>query len=764
MLRVIPLAYGSLGAFTIVVQAILLREFFMVSAGNEVSFAIAMAGWLLGVGAGSLAGAFVSRRRQGTALPFSWAAMGLCLAAPLLLAAVRSLHAIGAMPQGMPLPLARSLYLVPLLSLPFCALSGFAFPLAARLAPRLAAREKRAAGAIASAFAWESFGAMAGGAIYTFLLLERLAPLPIIVLFALPLLAAAGCISWRAGGKRTAGAAFLALILSLAAFAGGTAARCDSRLALKRWLGISSARLVAARDTRFQNLQLGLDRGQYSLFANGQLSAIFPDDEGYELLAAQLLSQHPRPRHILVIGDVAAGLAKHLLRYPLASLTAVEIDAGMTAMIRGHLDAAGRRALDDPRLSLRILDGRRYVLQAAQEKEGSRRRFDLVFIHQPDAWTAQINRYYTREFFQDLRGILAPDGVLALRLASAENYASEIVIPYTAAIYKTLESVFPAIAISPGMTNFFFASAARSSVSQNAAVLARRYQALAPAGGLAPAFASLYPPEKSAYIRAALRRSRIPSLNLDDRPVAYYFGSRLLGWSTGSSLPELFDRFQDVTFFTILTALALLLLPLLLASILGRGRGMAAPVLAAACAGFAGLAFEVTAIFIFQNTWGFVYQAIGLLIAIYMLGLGAGAAWTSAGIRKIDPSPHRAARILAGVLLLFSLIVLAFLLLRPVYWKGAGQFLLAAWLGGAGLLAGAVLPLGMRVLDRLPEGRSAGFLNAGDYLGGAAGSMLTAAFFLPLLGTGRSLALICSIALAAAVALAFAARSAGKRE
>ena len=51
-----------------------------------------------------------------------------------------------------------------------------------------------------------------------------------------------------------------------------------------------------------------------------------------------------------------------------------------------------------------------------------------MFIHQPDAWTAQLNRYYTREFFLDLKKILAPGGVVALRLASAENYASEIVI------------------------------------------------------------------------------------------------------------------------------------------------------------------------------------------------------------------------------------------------------------------------------------------------------------------------------------------------
>ena len=765
---IIPLAYAALGAFTIVFQTILLREFFVVAAGNEISFGIAMAGWLLGVGCGSLAGAFFASRRQATAVPFSWTALALCVAAPLLLAAVRSLHAFGAMPQGMLMPLARSLYLVPLLSLPFCALSGFAFPLAARLRPLPSGKT---AGAMAGAYAWESLGAMAGGILYTFLLAGRFAPVVITILFALPLLAACGAVSWGvAAGKRAAAAALLLLIISLAALIAGAAGRFDSWLARQRWQGISTSRLVASRDTRFQNLQLGFARGQYSLFANGQLAYVFPDDEGNELLAAQLLSQHPGPRAILVIGDVTGGLAKHLLRYPITSLTAVEIDAGVTEMIGKHLDPSDRRTLGDPRLHTHIMDGRRFVLLTTREENGLRRRFDMVFIHQPDAWTAQINRYYTREFFLDLQRILTPGGVVALRLSSAENYASEIVTPYTAAIFKTLESVFPAVALSPGMSNFLFASGSRASVSQDPAILARRYAALVPAPArLAPVFASLYPEEKGAYIRNCLRAAKIPSLNHDDRPIAYYLGSRLLGWSTGSPLSGMFAWFAQFTFVTALACLALLMLPPFLWALFRRRNNIPAVpvVMAAAGGGFAGLSCEIAAIFIFQNTWGFVYQAIGMLIALFMMGLGAGAAWTSGRIGKKDPSPAKAARLLAAVLVLISLATLAFLLLRLASASrasAAAQWLLVLWLGGMGLLVGAILPLGMRALDRLPAGRSAGFLNAGDYLGGAAGSVLTAAFFLPLLGTRSSLLLISFVALATALPLGLAARAAAGKK
>ena len=67
------------------------------------------------------------------------------LVAPLLLAA-RPLPApaSAAMPQGALLPLAKTFYLIPLLTLPFSALSGFAFPLAAKLASPAGGKGRRA--------------------------------------------------------------------------------------------------------------------------------------------------------------------------------------------------------------------------------------------------------------------------------------------------------------------------------------------------------------------------------------------------------------------------------------------------------------------------------------------------------------------------------------------------------------------------------------------------------------------------------------------
>ena len=756
---IIPLAYSALGAFSMVMQTILLREFFVVAAGNEISFGIAMAGWLLGVGAGSLCGALFSARRSRTAAAFSWTALAMTVSAPLLLAAVRCLHRLAGLQQGALLPLAKTLYLIPLLAMPFSFLSGFAFPLAAKLRPR---PESSAPRLLAGAYIWECLGALAGGMIYTFWLVGRCAPLLISELFTLPLLIGSAWVALAVAGKKKPAFHLLALMLTLAAIFSGAAGSIDSWLVRLRWLGISSSALVANRDSKYQNLQLGWRAGQYNLFANGQLAAVFPDDDPQMILAAQILSQHPRPRSILVIGAASGGLAKHLLQYKIARLTAVEIDGEFAKLITDHLGAADRSFLSDPRLQTRIMDGRRFVLLAARAKNAAPERFDMVYIDQPDAWTALLNRYYTREFFLDLKQILAPGGVVALRLTTAENYASEISNPYSSVVFQTLQSVFPFIAVSPGPTSAFFASEAAVSVSTEPGVLAERYRALAsPPAELDQVFTSLYPEEKTAFVSAALQKHKARALNRDQRPIAYFLGSRVLGWDSGSPLTGLFGLLEKVKFANVLLALGLLLLPLFLLTLARRKNRVGLPqvLLAAASGGFAGLSAEITAIFIFQNTWGFVYQAIGLLIALFMLGLGAGAAWSSRRIEKKLPPAAKAARWLAVVQMLIAILNLTCLPLLQMNSRlgWPGQILLAAWLGGLGLLAGAILPLGMRVLQHQPAGWSAGLLNAGDYLGGAVGSLFMAALFLPLLGTQKSLVLVTLLSLASAALLLYAA-------
>jgi spermidine synthase len=753
--------YFLLGAFSLVFQTILLREFFTVAAGNEISFGIALGGWLIGVGAGSFWAGFVSARRMQRANILPWVILLMCASAPLLLTGVRLLQRISAVPQGTLIPLSRTFWLVPLLTIPFSFFSGFAFPLAAKLG---AASFPGDAKKLVRAYVWESIGAMAGGLIYTYWLLEKFNPAVIIALFTLPLLLGSTFVLALEKRKKALAIHFLLLAFNAYAILAGGAGRLDSWLVQQRWQGLSAASWVESRDSKYQNLQLGLSHGQYCLYGNGQLAAVFPDDDQPRILAAQIITQHPRPLRILVIGAGAGGLAKYLLQYKISSLTAVEIDGQLLDLILKHLPANDMISLRDPRLRMPVLDGRRFVAAAAAAKNSPENRFDLVYLHQPDAWTAQLNRYYTREFFMDLKAVLAGNGVVAMRLASAENYASEITSPYTATIYQTLKSVFPYVAVSPGPINFFSASFDPASVSTRPAVLAERYNRLVMApDGLEAIFSSLYPEEKTGFIEKALAQYPVRALNRDQRPIAYFLCARLLGWTSGAPLSGLFDFFEKMKFNSLFIFMILLLCPAVLWALFSRRNvpGNFSVLLAAASGGFAGLAFEILAIFTFQNIWGYVYRTIGLLIATFMLGMGAGAALAGRYLKRKQPARDRARKMLAGDQMLIAAASLLFLPAMGVSAKmsgPAGQMPLFAWLGGVGFLVGAILPLGLHINGSGPAARMTGRLNAADYMGGAIGALAMASFFLPLYGSANSLLLVAVPALAAAMLLLLEAR------
>jgi spermidine synthase len=748
--------YFLLGAFSLVFQTILLREFFTVAAGNEISFAIALAGWLIGVGAGSFCAGFLSTRPRSTANAFPWVAALMCVSAPLLLVAVRCLQQISAVPQGALIPLSKTFWLVPLLTIPFSFFSGFVFPLAVKLQPAssLSGTEK-----MVRAYIWECIGALAGGVLYTFWLLEKFNSALIIALFTLPLLLGSASVAALEKKKKALAVHLLLLGFNLYAIMGGGAGRLDNWLVGQRWLGLSNMTWVESRDSKYQNLQLGLNHGQYSLYSNGQLAAVFPDDDQQRVQAAQIITQHPQPQRILIIGEGASGLAKHLLQYKITSLTAVEMDGEFLDLILGHLPASSIKSLHDPRLRMPVLDGRRFVMEAAKAQGDPENRFDLVYLHQPDAWTAQLNRYYTYEFFMDLKAILTSGGVVAMRLAAAENYASEITTPYTATIYQTLKSVFPAIAVSPGPSNFFAASTVPANVSTSPPVLAGRYGRLAqPPADLEAIFSSLYPDEKNKFSKKALEQYPVPALNRDQRPIAYFLCSRLLGWTSGSPLSALFDFFEKMKFSNLLIFMILLLIPAVLRVCLRRKKapGNFSILLAAASGGFAGLAIEILTIFTFQNIWGYIYQTIGLLIAAFMLGMGCGAFMTSRFLERKQLPREKARKMLAGNQLLIAAASLTCLPFMSFFAKmngASGQLALFSWLGGIGFLVGAIMPLGLHISGRESAAKRAGLLNAADYSGGTIGALAMASFFLPLYGSANSLLLIAVPALAASLLL-----------
>ena len=117
----------------------------------------------------------------------------------------------------------------------------------------------------------------------------------------------------------------------------------------------------------------------------------------------------------------------------------------LITMVRNRLPDTIRNSLSDPAVRLITADPRRFL-----KKSGP--AYELILIGMPEPSSGQANRFYTQEFFRECVARLTPDGVIGLRLPTAENLWTPQWIRRTASIHSALASVFPEVLVLPGTT------------------------------------------------------------------------------------------------------------------------------------------------------------------------------------------------------------------------------------------------------------------------------------------------------------------------
>ena len=120
---------------------------------------------------------------------------------------------------------------------------------------------------------------------------------------------------------------------------------------------------------------------------------------------------HPGPERALIVGGGDGGSAEELLKYPsMRSVTIAEIDNTVIDISREHLQAVHRGALDDPRVTIRIGDGFRFVMD-------TRDAFDLIVLDLTDPG-GPSTALYTREFYAACAARLGPQGAMTMHVGS----------------------------------------------------------------------------------------------------------------------------------------------------------------------------------------------------------------------------------------------------------------------------------------------------------------------------------------------------------
>jgi spermidine synthase len=753
----IIVAIALLGACAQLVQALLIRDGLTVFYGNEVSLGAFYAGWLFWIAVGSLL--LVYRRRRGG---FTETLRGLriaLLALPLLvlaqLLALRAVRLVLDVSSGQFVPLGELFAALLLITAPSGLVLGAAFPLACRALELAGSQQQRDDGTrpVTSLYVADAFGALVGGLLFTLVLVHWAGPLGSWGVITL----ACAFMAWLLPLPRQASVALGAgvlVLLGLGASVPPASERLDAMLERLRFATLQPGmELLAAAETRYGHRAVARLGEQYSLVEDGQITASFPQPEETARRAALLLAQATRPaepmqgpERVLVLDGLAGGLAPALLstRAPIARLDQVEQDREAFELVRPWLDAD---QLEDPRLALHFADGRRFVARL-----DATTRYDLVLALAAVPSSAAGNRYFTRDFYASVREHLTPAGVFCTQVTAASNYLGETVGGYLGSVYRTLGDVFAEVALVPGDPVLLCASPAPGQVSDDAAELARRWQAIDNGTGIGRAdFENLLPEDEVRYLRERLA-DRPAELNTDARPVTYYLNMVLWGTFSASGVVTLLERLRGLGAWPYLLPLGLfVLLWLLRLTVDGATRRMLprqSGTFALFVLGLAAMAVQLVVLFTYQARVGFMFERIALLNGLFMTGLALGALLALRAARVAGASLPMLLVLTAGILSLLPN-GLALIGGLPPAWQEAVFLALALLLGG---LTGAGFPLAVALASdrRTDIAARGGLAQAADNLGGAAGGLVAGALMVPLLGvdgTCRVLALMLMLTL-----------------
>ena len=703
------------GAYGALLQLLLLRECFLLFAGNELSWGVQLGFWLVFTAAGAALGSRLSRRTGARLLAL------LPLAGVWALAAVRLLPLASPAPVGLETPLPWAAAALAAALLPLNLALGALFP-------ALSGEDAAEAG---GCYRLEALGAVIAGAAFTFLLAGKASGVSATFWASAAMAAATSALLRRTAAGESRASLALALALAFAS-ALSPARRLDDLWWSCRQGG---SRRLATIETPYQRLDLGLFQGQRTVYSNGAPAFALEDAEeassGYRL-ADLYLSLHPGPGRVLVIGEGEPGLPRRIAEYsPRHAVYFLEDEALLGLVARPKPPFEVVAGLDRRRL------------------ERSSDSFDLIILDLPPPSSVAGNRFFTEQAFSMARRRLAPGGVFVFRLPSSGEYLAGRAALLLSSVHRALERAFGETAILAGDDMLFIAGAVPKPLSLEA--LAERFSRRAPGRGRKAAFIALNEPffdeMRHSEQLAALRASDVPA-NDDSLPAASYLGVRRWADEMGSGgrtldcLERLLKRLSGHG----LSLAAALCLAAALLSWAGRrlGRPQAARHAALGAAmlvsGFAGMAGELALIYAYQSRSGQLYKAVGALFAAYMLGLAAGA-WLGArtGLKERGLLGLRAAMIASCGLSAFVCGADSGMAI------GAGIFVCA-------LALGAEFPAALEVYG---EG-GAGALYAADTMGAALAAFLCGTLLLPLAGARPLLAGVACLHAAAFAALAAA--------
>jgi len=693
-----------------------MRELLSAFSGNELVLGIVLGNWLLLTGVGSYVGK--TAPRLGNPIGALVLAQVLVAVVPIadvfLLRTLRNVVFARGAEVGVPETVASCFVLLA----PYCLIAGYLLTLASLI---LASRKGPAS--IGQVYFLDNVGDVVGGLLFSFVLVWVFDHFRILyVPAALNLLfACAVALLFR---RRV----LLGLAVTVTAAVVGLVLFCDLD-DLSTRIEYPGQRIVYKGNSPYGSLIVTESAGQFNFIHNGVFLFSTHNIEEVEETVHYAMAQRPDAKRVLLISGGVSGTAQEILKYGVDTVDYVELDPLIIQVAKRYLPGS----LDDPRIRVITTDGRLFVKQTGQ-------RYDVVVVDVPDPSTSQINRFYTREFLDEVKTRLTPTGVLCISLGHYENYLSRELADLIAVAHRTLYGAFQNVLMLPAGRIYFLASDGPLTTGDVAEEIAARIEEK----GIHTYLVNRHylraelSPDRLAAVRRAVRQDA--PANRDFNPILYYYHLRY--WTS---------QFE-AGFGFLLGGLSVVLLICLV-----RMRPVS---LAIFTTGLAASALEVVLLVAFQILYGCVYRQVGIIVTMFMVGLGVGSFTMNRLLAR------RSRRDLARL----ELAVAVYAACLPLVLIGLGKLgsgaaasvisqvaipLLAMALA---MLVGLEFPLAGKA-DFRSVASTAARLYTADYLGAALGALLVSTLLIPVMGVVMVCLLVAGLNVLSGAVLFWTSRS-----
>jgi len=561
------------GFTCIITQILFLREFLNFFNANELILGIFFSLWMLFVAAGAWFAKFYKNKFKNIKLfLFIQFLSGILpLLSILLLRYIRNEFIL----PGQAVSINHVVFASSATMLIFCFLSGFFFTLLCAFRAQYHKDFN-----INTVYITETLGSVAGGLLFSFILVYFFTSMEILRFIFI--INAICFILWNIQMRKFAITAIAILCIVIISFSYNFNLDVFSKEKF-----FTNQEIVKDIETPYGNITLTTYFEQFNLYQNGYLMYAAGDNVAAEEKVHHALMRHPNPKHVLLISGGISGTLYELLKYKNITIDYVDNNPFIIAI--------GKEFNLIPPDSINI-----HIKDPVIFLKRNIKKYDVIIVDMPEPATANLNRFFTVEFFSLLNANLNAGGIISTGLNSTAQYMNKQSKDLNSVVFKAISETFSSILAIQGSRNFYIASQSDISYAFNDNIYSSKIETY---------YVPYYFDEndlqwkRNKFIEE-LDTLKTP-LNTNFNPVAYLMQNKI--WLSLSN--------HNIYIILILVLVLIVLMFL-------RFNAVAFCLFSG---GYAGMSFELIILFTFQIIFGYLYTHIGFIIALFMGGLAMGA-------------------------------------------------------------------------------------------------------------------------------------------